>query len=160
MLKSRRNNLVRCLLFAMLVLTLPATGLGQNQAGVVELKSAGCEIDEANFNVVRVDALEGLGTDGFLIAVARLGSGDKKRNLNHLRLSATKQWLNNAAFPLNKVILAEGERVNGAGRVEFYIGGKLTHIILPAPNFGLCVECCNPRPEDFTSYRRRKKKRR
>jgi hypothetical protein len=133
--------------------------LSLNQAGVVELKSAGCEIDEANFNVVRVDALERLGENGFLIAIARLGSGDKKRNLNHLRLSATRKWLNNAAFPVNKLILAEGEKVNGTGRIEFYIGGTLTHIILPSPNFGLCTECCNPRPEDFTSYRRKKKRR-
>jgi len=150
---------MRCLLLVLWVLAFAITSLGQNQAGVVELKSAGCEIDEANFNVVGVDALERLGDKDFLIAIARLGSGDKRRGLNRIRLSAAKEWLSNAAFPINKLVLAEGERVRGNGRVEFYIGGKLTHIILPAPNFGLCTECYNPRPEDFTSYRRTKKKR-
>jgi hypothetical protein len=156
-MKSKLSDSVKCLLLALWVLVFAITGLGQNQAGVVELKSAGCEIDEANFNVVRVDALGRLGENDFLIAIARLGSRDRRRNLNRIRLNATKEWFGNAAFPVSKLVLAEGQRARGNGRVEFYIGGKLTHVILPAANFGLCTECCNPRPEDFTSYRRRKK---
>lgn len=159
-MKSKRREFLRGLLVALFIFASVPTGLGQDRAAVVELKSAGCEIDEANFDVVRVDALERLGENGFLIAVARLGIGDKRRNLNRSRLSSTKEWLRNAAFPIDRLVLAEGERVSGNGRVEFYIGGKLTHVILPTPNFGLCIECCNPRPEDFTSYRRGRKKRR
>jgi len=159
-MKSKRSEFLKGLLAALFIFASVLTGLGQDQAGFIELKSAGCEIDEANFNVVRVDALERLGENGFLIAVARLGIGDRRRNLNRSRLSATKEWLRNAAFPVDRLVLAEGERVSGNGRVEFYISGKLTHVILPTPDFGLCIECCNPRPEDFTSYRRRKKKRR
>lgn len=158
-MKSKRSKFLRGLLAVLFIFTSVPTGLGQDRAGFVELKSAGCEIDEANFNIVRVDALERLGENGFLIAVARLGIGDRRRNLNRSRLSATKEWLRNAAFPIDRLVLTEGERVGGNGRVEFYVGGKLTHVILPTPNFGLCIECCNPRPEDFTSYRRRKKKR-
>jgi len=146
-------SLVLCALAAAM------TGSGQDQASIIMLESANCEVDESNFNVVRVDALKSLGENSFLIAIARFGSTDKAQALNRQRLSATKEWMSNAAFPINKLVLAEGERVNGNGRVEFYIGGKLTHVILPKPNMGLCTECCNPRPEDFTSDRRKKRRR-
>jgi hypothetical protein len=158
-MRSKRSDLVRCLLFILWLSASAITGLSQNPDGVIELRSAGCEVDEANFNVVRVDALERMGDNGLLIAVARLGRGDKSRYLNHSRLSATKEWLSNATFPTERLVLAEGERLSGGGRVEFYIGGRLTHVILPKPNIGLCTECCNPRPEDFTSNRRRKRRR-
>jgi hypothetical protein len=159
-MKSKRSEFLKGLSVVIFIFASFTISFGQDRAGVVELKSAGCEIDEANFNIVRVDALERLGENGFLIAVARLGIGDRRRNLNRSRLSATREWLRNAAFPVDRLVLAEGERVSGNGRVEFYIGGKLTHVILPKPNVGLCIECCNPRPEDFTTYRGRRKKRR
>ena len=137
-----------------------AVGSAQNRMHnpPLELRSANCEIDESNFNIVRVDALERLGEDDFLIVIARLGSGDRSRDLNRRRLSATREWFNKAAFPTNRLVLAEGERVRGNGRVEFYVGGVLTHVILPKPNVGLCIECCNPRPEDFTSPRERRRR--
>ena len=155
----KRSEYLQGVLAAFLIFASVTTGLGQGRAEVVELKSAGCEIDELNFNVVRVDALERLGGNGLLIAVARPGKGDTRRSLNRGRLMATKEWFSNAAFPMDRLVLAEGERVAGGGRVEFYIGGELTHVILPMPNFGLCVSCCNPSQEDF-AYRRGKKRRR
>lgn len=130
----------------------------QNQATVVELQSNGCEIDEANFSVVWNDAKEIPNGNSFLIAIARLGDGDKTRSLNQKRLNATKEYIvGRIGFPANKLIVAEGEKVSGNGRVEFYIGGVLTHVILPKPNFSLCTECCNP--PDFTPRRNIKKKR-
>lgn len=147
-------------LLVLLALTSTATGLSQNQTGskVVELRSESCEIDEANFNIVRTDALERINDGSSLIAIARLGKEDKSRDLNRKRLNAAKEWLSRAKFPLSKLVLAEGERVSGNGRVEFYVGGALTHVILPKPNMGLCVECCNPKPGDFTSHRKRRKR--
>jgi hypothetical protein len=94
-----------------------------------------------------------------LIAIARPGRGDKMNNLNRERLRSTKAWLSKVKFPIDKLILAEGERVSGNGRVDFYIGGVLTHVILPRPNMGLCVECCPDNPFDFTPRRRRKRRR-
>jgi hypothetical protein len=131
----------------------------QNQTEIVELKSAGCEIDESNFSVVENASREIRSGNGFLIAVARLGDGDKARNLNQQRLNAAKQWLvGKAHFPANKLILAEGEKISVNGRVEFYIGGVLTHIVFPKPNVGLCWECCNPQPEDFAPRRKSRRK--
>ena len=113
---------------------------------VIELRSNGCEIDESNFNEVSQNARKNMGEKDALIVIARRGTRDKKRDLNRLRLATTRAWLvGKGAFPTNRLILAEGERVDGEGRLEFYIGGKLTHIIFPKPNFGLCAECCSGR---------------
>lgn len=141
-------------------LMLSAISFAQVQTGnrVLELKSESCEIDESNFNVVMVDALGKSNESGFLIAIARLGRGDKSPSLNRKRLAATKEWMGRAAFPMNRLILAEGERVSGNGRVEFYVGGALTHVILPRANQGLCTQCCQPAPGSFTNNRRRKRR--
>ncbi len=127
-------------IFAFTLVTFAQTNQSEE---VIELSSNGCEIDELNFNIV-FNAANKIGKKDFLIAIARLGTGDKKRNLNQLRLKATREWLvGKADFPINRLVLAEGEKVESRGRVEFYISGKLTHIIFPKPNFGLCVECCS-----------------
>jgi hypothetical protein len=132
------------------------TASSQSRAGdkVIELKSESCEIDEANFSIVMNAALEKVKDGGSLIAIARLGTGDRANNLNRERLRSTKLWLGRADFPANKLVVAEGERMSGNGRVDFYIGGVLTHVILPKPNGGLCVECCPDNPFEF--IRRRK----
>ena len=122
---------------------------------VVELKSQNCEIDEANFNTVRVAALPIANAGGSVIVIARRG-GDDLRNLNRQRLTATKEWLAKAHFPMGQLVTAEGSRTRGNGRLEIYVGGKLTHIILARPSAGLCTECCNPRPEDFYRDRTRR----
>ncbi len=154
-----QSQMLKFLLLVLLAVFLFTPVLAQNQTSVVELKSAGCEIDESNFGDVENASREIRSGNGFLIAVARLGNGDKARNLNQQRLNAAKQWLvGKARFPANKLILAEGEKVSGNGRVEFYIGGVLTHIIFPKPNVGLCWECCNPQPEDFVPRRKSRRK--
>ena len=158
-MSSEQSQFLFFLRLALLLAFLFTTASAQNQTDVIELESAGCEIDELNFSIVE-NASRNIRTgNGFLIAIARLGDGDKARSLNQKRLNATKQWLvGKAEFPANKLILAEGEKVTGNGRVEFYVGGVLTHVIYPKPNFGLCWECCNPQPEDFIPRRKSKRK--
>lgn len=159
-MKFKSGALWRCLTVALLTFASVATASSQSQSGVevIELKSESCEIDEANFSVVMNAALEKTVNGGFLIAIARHGRGDKKNDLNRERLRSTKAWLSKVKFPIDKLILAEGERVSGGGRVDFYIGGMLTHRILPRPNMGLCVECCPDNPFASTPRRRRKRR--
>jgi len=154
----KQSQFLKFLLLVLLPVILFSLVSAQTQTDVVELKSNGCEIDEANFSVVWNDAKEIPNGNGFLIAIARLGDGDKARNLNQKRLSATKEYIvDRIGFPVSQLILAEGEKLKGNGRVEFYIDGKLTHVILPKPNLTLCTECCNP--PDFPPHRKSKKKR-
>ena len=157
-MELKRTYILSSLLIVLCALATGFVAVAQDRPAnpVVELRSSNCETDEANFNVVRVDALKALNKGSVIIAIARLGSGDKRRGLNQQRLNAAKEWLAKAGFPIEKLTLAQGERVTGSGRLEFYVEGRLTHLILPRPNLGLCTECCNPRPEDFTQTKKRR----
>jgi hypothetical protein len=155
----KQNQSLKILLLLLLPLLLFTTVLAQNQTNVVELKSTNCEIDEANFSVVENAAKETPNGNGFLIVIARLGDRDKRHNLNQSRLNVTKEYLvGKLRYPANKLVMAEGEKVRGNGRVEFYINGILTHVILPKPNLSLCTECCNP-PDVIVRRKLRKKQR-
>jgi hypothetical protein len=156
-------KLMRCELLisvALLMLASAAPGLGQSRSvGSPQVLEAGnCEVDEANLDSIRLDARSGVGQDGLLIVIARPGVGDVRAHLNSRRLSAVKELFSKRGFPAEKIVLAEGERVRGNGRVEFYVGGKLTHVIATTRNRGLCIECCNPGPQDFTRARKRRRK--
>jgi hypothetical protein len=85
-----------------------------------------CESNSATVDAVHNAA----GKDGLIIVVARLGDGEQNRNLNRLRLTTvakyfTNEWRRDA----KTVVLAEGERIRGFGRVEFYVNGKLTVVL-------------------------------
>ena len=145
---------------SLLVLAFAAPCLGQGRPGGSPqvLEAGNCEINEANLDSIRLDVLPGVGEGESLIIIARLGNGDRRANLNSQRLYAVKEHLSRHGFPADKIVLAEGEKVSGTGRVEFYVAGKLTHVMTAVRNQGFCIECCNPDPADFT--RASKKRRR
>jgi len=66
------------------------------------------------------------GEDSYLIAIARLGDGERSRALNLSRISAMRAFLGRGRL---KSVVAEGERVRGYGRVELYVGGKLLFVL-------------------------------
>src|SRR5215204_657897 len=74
-----------------------------------------------------------------LIVIARLGESDVKANLNKRRLHNIRAFLRREEPSL---ILAEGERVEGFGRVEFYLDGRLIEILKAFPNADLGVADC------------------
>jgi hypothetical protein len=45
--------------------------------------------------------------------------------------------------------LAEGERVKGFGRLDFYVGGKLDYVMPVAPDADLFVGNCYPPDDNF-----------
>lgn len=66
------------------------------------------------------------GESGLVIAIARLGDGEQPRRLNQRRLHNVRLYLEKVRGRAPKtLIVAEGEQVQGRGRVEFYVGGKL-----------------------------------
>ena len=83
-----------------------------------------------------------------IIVMARLGAGETKRNLNWRRLENVRAYWTQA-IPCEArrksetIILAEGERVVGYGRLEFFVGGKLVWVMKIPHNsdidFGDCV---------------------
>ena len=61
------------------------------------------------------------GDDSYLIIIARLGDGERSRKLNLDRLNTVKAFKKKWR---GKMVIAEGERVKGYGRLEIYVGGK------------------------------------
>ena len=83
--------------------------------------------------------------DSRLFVISRLGTGDNRPRLGHRRLHNVRakilpvQW---RRFDPAKLITAEGERVKGPGRLEFYVGSKLVIVATFRRNADFCVDCC------------------
>lgn len=83
------------------------------------------------------------GKDGTMILIARLGKGEQSISLNHRRLHNARIYL--SKFLLRKpdtIIVAEGERVMGRGRIEVYVGGKLVDAFGVGTNQDFYIGTC------------------
>lgn len=145
------RTIVRAINFALSVgLILVATsGIAQKELAPAKTQSyqllAGdCETNDATLNVTHQTA-EAIGSTALIIAIARLGDGERNRELNHRRLHnvrvyLTERWHRNPEL----VITAEGNRVKGYGRIELYVGGRLFDVIAIKRDRDLLVGSCEP----------------
>ena len=81
--------------------------------------------------------------------VARLGEGDMRPDLNRRRLHNVRTYWTEFRFDKltrESIILTEGERVKDHGRLEIYIGDKLTTMLRLKSNLDLIVGNCYPEP--------------
>ena len=102
-----------------------------------------CEENIASMEALAALTLEQTKGGGVLVAVARLGDGEKSREFNRRRLYNVREFLKDrAGIQAEKIVAAEGETVRGRGRVEFYLGGKKVGSLLLARNRDLCLICC------------------
>lgn len=90
--------------------------------------------------------------DGLIIVIARLGDGETKANLSQRRLHNVRAYWTEflpAEYRRQRetILLAEGERVSGYGRLEFYVEGKLVWTIRLFRNDDLHIGECYP-PDD------------
>jgi hypothetical protein len=82
-----------------------------------------CEEAKALLDLLRND-VDG---EGVIILVARLGDGERSRQINGPRLDAVWSYLHHAGqFPAERLVKAEGEKVGGSGRIDIYAKGRLT----------------------------------
>jgi hypothetical protein len=119
-------------------------------------KPTNCENHIAVLEAAHYDA----GKDGLIILIARLGNGDNKRELNQHRLHSARAYLTeylHARSP-NTIVIAEGERVEGYGRIEVYVGGKLYSVLAIKANADLSVGSCEPAELDDARQRQLRKK--
>ncbi len=91
-------------------------------------------------------------TYGYLIIVARLGDGERRKELNFRRLYNARLQLTRIGVPSDKIVIAEGERVKGLGRVELYVRGEFIGALPVRRGADICVGCCGP-DENFYPYR-------
>lgn len=104
-----------------------------------QLIPTNCEYNDSILNAVHQEA----GADGLIIAIARLGDGEHRRELSRRRLHNVRTFLDEfgGRNPAT-VITAEGERAKGPGRVELYVGGALFHTFAVKRNKDLAVGVC------------------
>lgn len=86
----------------------------------------GTNLEETTSHYLDVIAKSAAG-DQSIIMIARLGDGESSRGVIRRRLSALRDYfVRTRGIAEGNVITAEGERVRGLGRVEIYVGGKLS----------------------------------
>ena len=77
------------------------------------------------------------------IVIGRLGKGERSRELNRRRLYNVQTFLSRyKTIGAENIVVAEGEKVRGYGRVEIYVGGKLAETLAVPKNKDLMVACC------------------
>ncbi|CAN5229568.1 hypothetical protein BH18ACI2_BH18ACI2_12120 [soil metagenome] len=139
----KRRFLNVSVLTALLVMTASFSGNGEAQdksKGVTTVAgdANACELNAALLDNLIVMARE---SNERVFVIARLGKGETSRYLIHRRLYNARIYLDGRLKP-EAVVLAEGERTNEQGRVEFYLGSKLIINSLVARGGDLCVNCC------------------
>lgn len=122
-----------------------------------------CERNLQYQDFVISNALEKTKNDGVLIVIVRLGDGETSRELNR-RLYNLRRYFTEYSQVLKpeKIVFAEGEKVKGYGRVEYYLDGELFERLLFPKNGFICHSCCgydhNYYPEKEAEERRQKQK--
>jgi hypothetical protein len=109
-----------------------------------------CESNIARLDNADVEA----GKESVLIAVARLGRGEMSRRYNHRRLHNLRLYLMLVRKrDAKNLVVAEGERVKGAGRVEIYARGELIDVLEFRRGEDLYAGSCNAlSPKDKLYY--------
>lgn len=106
-------------------------------------KPLSCEANIIRLEHLALSALEQISRDqSTLIIVARLGDKELSRELDRRRLYNVREKLKERGVPAASIVVAEGERGVGYGRVEFYLAGRKADVLLIERNKDICVECC------------------
>ena len=82
--------------------------------------------------------------NGVIILIARLGKDETKSELNRRRLyNMSFLYKETFGIPAEKIVIAEGERVDGYGRVEIYWNGEMIGALLAFKDKDIHVDCCD-----------------
>jgi len=102
----------------------------------------------SEFNILRLEDVARIATAELAegrktIIIARLGNGECSRELNQRRLYNVQTFLSRyKTISAENIVVAEGEKARGYGRVEIYVGGKLLTALTVLKNEDLMVDCC------------------
>jgi hypothetical protein len=146
-----RTYKAQAVLASLLWLTAAAGASAQGARPEARSEGVGsnCESNIAYLDAAHSEA----GDDGLVIAVARLGDGERGRALNQRRLHNLRTYLEKFRKRAGETIVtAEGERVKGLGRVEVYVGGKLAVTLEPGRGQDLHAGSCSASSRQDTLF--------
>jgi hypothetical protein len=115
--------------------------VAQKPVMTVESNPSACEVNAAAFDNLANDLRS---NNEHIFIIARLGNGEWSRAVNRRRLSNVRTYfVTNWKIDPARFTFAVGSRVDGEGRVEFYIGSTLWLISYVKPGRDICVDCCD-----------------
>lgn len=96
--------------------------------------------------------------DQMIIVVARPGGGDVRPDLSLRRLRNARAFLTEYLEPPGRrdpktIGMVEGDRVEGLGRLEVYVGGRLVWVLMARPDRDVDFGNCYPPDESFIRKR-------
>jgi hypothetical protein len=143
--------------FVLLIAVLAGSVLGQNRADSSIPFAFSTEPTNCETNGVRLDSyakyfVKAVRSDGgVIIAIARLGTGERSSDLNRSRLYIVRATLiEDLKLREQDIVTAQGTPVNGYGRVEIYMRGKLMDVLLVKRGKALCADCCHPEGRKYS----------
>jgi hypothetical protein len=145
----------RGILLAVLVLISAAWGR-QSANAQAELKPTNCE----NHIKMLEGANDVAGKDGLIILIARPGTGDTKPEISGRRLYSARAYLTDylRVRSPRTIVTGVGDKVEGYGRLEIYVAGRLYQVLAIRANAELSVGSCEPEELDDATQRARRKK--
>lgn len=147
LLKLVALNLVLCFAAAR---GLTTGRVAVNSEAMAQSRPTGCE-----YNTAILDGLaQKTKPNELIIVIAHLGPKDTKPNLNDRRLHNVRVYLTEFLTDPSvrrrpeTIVLAQGERAEDYGSVEFYVNGQLVNTLKIRPNADLSVANCGWEPPE------------
>jgi hypothetical protein len=140
------NDMMKSIFLLALLVLLGAAAYGQQpqpslpdaEVEIVPATARGCQRN--TINVANLRALVET-TKERAFVIAHLGTGETNPRLNQRRLNDVKTQFGVGDSP--KITFAEGARVQGPGRIDFYLGSEPMSVSLLARNGDFCATCCD-----------------
>jgi hypothetical protein len=143
-MKIQKAIFIFFILFTTLQICFGQEKLTPYQEGLeIPKEPTNCEMNALYWDILWNTVKDAPDKNGFIIFIARLGTKEIRRDVNRRRLLSIKKIYKNRnpGIP-QQFILAEGERVKGFGRVEFYWKGRLFGAFVLNKNRDICFSCC------------------
>lgn len=147
----KQNVMLNLKVLLVLSLCMASVGGAAAQNQLAARLPDNCEGNAYRLDVVR-NKSRGSGENKMTIAIARLGTGEKSRELNRRRLYTVRAYLTAMGLSSQNLVTAEGERVQGYGRIEVYIGGELVELLRVKRCKDLHVGICDNDLDDKRRY--------
>lgn len=117
-------RLIRCCVLLLIAASVIAQNNRNPDTSANRLPDT-CEGNTVRLDIVQRESRE-IDPTSVTIAVARLGNGEMSSEINKRRLYTVRTYLD---LPSDSFVAAEGERVQGFGKIELYVGGRLIEVL-------------------------------
>ncbi len=143
------------LIFIMLTANICFAQERKDEPNIVPVESSACENNPVAISIVASEAVQ---EKERVFVIFRAGRTETE-TANRKRLAYVKKnsLERRAAFNKLEFIYALGEKSKDEGKIEFYVGGRLSSIIIAPKNRTPCLDCCGDEryyPQDLVKKKR------